>query len=580
MNSLVSRNPLDRPVPQRAFWLVLLIYGVLVLGMWGVFAFDRGLTHETVFVERCQNSLQACLMLPSDPLRPFNSLYLGLAYLLGGGNGSYLSYQLLYGALWWGRGVLTYLIFARICPNHPLVGVLTGALVITHISDGNLNFIPQLHQVGFLFMLALAVYCLVEFWLCSQRWPSLAWVTASLVALYVSLWSYESHYILILSLPLLLYALRPKLDRRLIQTTLIWYALPLLYGGLQLIRYGVQKQATYQTSMLRQDWGLGPILSDLGVHLWRTFSFWKWNERMPAYTGWDSWSPVASPFPLEQLGWAVAVPCAIAFGLGIYLMARRQVPLTLPSQRWLWVGLAFGGLWLLLSFPVYLLMRNNTNFLRSQMLSSYGAAIVTVLLLLLLAQWLLTGRATRYRGWFAVAACSVIVLAGVRAGVISQLLIGQQWQAHQQVMTQLVQIAPNVKPNTIILMLDVPRGYGMDPFQELIWFDQPLRVLYRSRQVAGDFLYANGHPTRGSAWEFTANGLRWDSQKAAWTPGISQAPYDHLVVLRLQPNGRLRLLEQFPSEILPQPFDTSGYAPHDRILHQLGSDFTIRMFAR
>jgi hypothetical protein len=532
------------------------------MGMWGMFAFDRGLPYETGFPVACQKSLHDCLVY-GDTLRPYNSLFLGLGHVLGKGNGSYATYQLLYGFLWWGRGVLTFLIIRRIWSTYPLFAFLIGALVIVHASDGALNWIGQLHQFGFMFCLVLAVYLLLESWLVPK--PSLAifFLMASLLPLYICLWTYESPYVLILSAPVILFAVRPKISRRLVATTAIWYIIPGIYGYLQFQKYWIAKASNYQTSILRPDMNLVAILHDLLLHMEHSLQFWRWATTL-------------SPYGIAVLAPAIAGLCVVAFIIGAHLLLPSGLlGAKTPPTAHLLVSFSIGLMILILSFPVYLLLAGNAIFWRTQMLSSFGSAIVLISGLVVVTHLI---PKPKFRAVLAVAACSVIIFHGVRAGVFFQGFHEYRWQIHRNLMSQISHLIPNVENHTLILLTNLPKAYERDPFGATLWFDFPIQLLYPDKDVVGYFLDENGaHPT-DNPWNFTAEGMTW--QKKGMIQKVDQVSYRQIIVLRYQPNDTISLLEEFPVDILPQPFDTSTYAPHSRIARDFISNRSIRMFAR
>lgn len=61
--------------------LTLLTYWLLVMGMWGIDACDRGLPLATGFPVSCQTGLWNCLIY-GDELRPFNAFQETLSLIL------------------------------------------------------------------------------------------------------------------------------------------------------------------------------------------------------------------------------------------------------------------------------------------------------------------------------------------------------------------------------------------------------------------------------------------------------------------------------------------------------------------
>ena len=562
MKDLTNTSSDDNSTLWRSILVTLLVYWVLVMGMWGIFAFDRGLPFETSFPVACQKGVHDCLVY-GDTLRPYNSLFLGLGHLLGKGNGSYATYQLLYGFLWLGRGVVTFFIFLRLWSAYPLFGFLAGALVIVHASDGALNWIGQLHQFGFIFCLGLSTYLLLESWLAHKLSLAIFFLIAALIPLYICLWTYESPYFLILSVPVILFALRPQISRRFLATTAVWYVIPGIYGYLQFEKYLIARAGNYQTSVLRPDMNVAAILHDWLLHIQQSLQFWRWATTL-------------SPYGIAVLAPAIAGLCVVAFMIGAHLLSPTGLlGAKTPPTAHLLASFGIGLMILILSFPVYLLLAGNSMFWRTQMLSGFGSAIVLSSGILLLTKVM---PKPKYRAVLAVALCSVIIFNGVRAGVFFQGFHEYRWQIHRSVMAQISHLTPNVESPTLILLTNLPKAYERDPFGATLWFDFPIQLLYPDKDVVGYFIDENrSHPV-DNPWKFTAEGMSW--QKKGMTQKIDQVSYSQIIALRYEPDDTISLLEEFPDDLLPERFDTSMYAPHSRISRDFVSNRSIRMFAR
>lgn len=565
MNCLESPAIQTHSPQTRLLLTTAIAYWILVMGAWGLFALERGLNYETMFPLNCQNQTLYLCLVYLDNLRPFNSLFLGLSHLMGGDNGSYVSYQLLYGVLWWGRGFLTFLIFRRIFPAYPIVGFLIGAIVLTHVSDGAFNWIGQIHQLGFMFCLVLAVYLLIESWYAPKKWLAALFLAVSLVPLYISLWTYESQFFIILLMPGILWILRPKLTLPLMITTLVWYIFPVIYGVLQLRRYLLVQETTYQSSIARPDLTVNALLHDLTLHLQQSLSFWVWMTGTPRYT-------------IAALAVGVATLCTGAFLVSSYLVLRPQVlNHPLPSKRQLLMCLGVGGVILGLSFPIYLLVAGNTMFWRTQLLSGFGAAILLVSGILLLARSLLP---KQVQAVVAVVCCAAIVFSGVRAGVVLQGFHGYRWRIHQDLMAQIAHLAPGVKDNTFILLTNLTKDYTYDPFGASMWFDGPVQLLYPGRKVAGHYFYADGSQPTDDRWLFTNTGIQREKGKEGLIKQFDQAPYDRMLVFHYGKDGEITLLDKIPAQLLPPGVNPSTYAPEQNIESTLIPNRSIRMFAR
>lgn len=95
-------------------------YMLVVVGLWGIFGVSNGFNGETGLIYPSDIARGLDGFFYGDPLRKFESVFYHLAYVLGaavGERGSFVPYQLVYGALWVLRSVLTYLIVQRLMPD-------------------------------------------------------------------------------------------------------------------------------------------------------------------------------------------------------------------------------------------------------------------------------------------------------------------------------------------------------------------------------------------------------------------------------------------------------------------------------
>lgn len=148
---------------QPEVWVTLAVYCVVIAAMWSWYGLGSGLGYETglVWPSDTGSNLEGFIY-RGNALRPFTSVFYHLAYLLAKVfrvNGSFVSYQLVYAALWVGRGFLVFLIVRRLVGGALIFSYTAGTLTLFHASDGSLNWVGQLNQFGFIFWTLLSVYC-------------------------------------------------------------------------------------------------------------------------------------------------------------------------------------------------------------------------------------------------------------------------------------------------------------------------------------------------------------------------------------------------------------------------------------
>src|SRR5215203_3733838 len=118
---LAEPSPITGATVLSAPVLAAIAYAVILLCVWAPFATTTGMGWETYFtiVSEDSGSWTNFFYLP-DPMRIHNALPFEVAYRLGtllGMRGSFFSYELVYGGLWWLRSVLVFLLVRRLAPG-------------------------------------------------------------------------------------------------------------------------------------------------------------------------------------------------------------------------------------------------------------------------------------------------------------------------------------------------------------------------------------------------------------------------------------------------------------------------------
>jgi hypothetical protein len=552
--------------------VVAVIYALLVLLMWGPLGWKQGLPYETGFPVVSQSApWWYGLIIWGDALRPYTSLFYQLSYVLSVGlgiTGSFLTYQLVYAALWFGRGWLVFLIFRRLLARYPLFAFVVGALVICHASDHALEWVGQMNQFGMIFWMCLSVYLLVGALDARRWWAAGLWLLGAMAACHLALWSYESELFIICLAPLLLVTMRYGLSRRTAALVLLYWIVPLIYVGLSAQRYfGAAGTGSYQESVLRHDFTAAAIAGDWGFNIDTSLRFWKWGSGMPH-----------SPYYQPAVGWIAGGAAALVFILGVLLVRRRSAqeePATgdpadplgegesrstrrrsapLPSFAKLLKVLAAGILLLVLSFPAYLILSSSRMVWRTQFLSGIGGAMVFAALLGLIAVIL------RYRPWrlgvVAVGGAAVVFCAAWASYQMADFHYGV-WERHRRTIAQVLQVAPRVRANTIVVLLGIPKA--ADPFGDTMWCDMAIRLAYPSRVVAGTYYYKDGTEPPGRGLQVVDGKWKWDGK--GYPPLIREAPLSDMILVQTDPAAAPRLLDKVPAFMTGDPAAQAQYHP-------------------
>jgi hypothetical protein len=501
----------------------------LVLVLWVPFGPRSGLGYETAFPYMSERqSWWDGLFYAADPLRPYTSVFYQLSYLLGrvaGVTGSFVPYQIVYAALWLGRGVLTYEIVRRLLPRSGLLPFIAGTLVLVQASDGALNWVGQMNQFGMIFWLLLSVYFLVlAVTVESHRWAAL-WCVLSLVGVRLCLWSYESGLVIVLLAPaIVLIARRRSLTRIRIAYALLYYVPALYYTGLNVLRYANGDGSTYQESVVRSDVAAGQILSDLAFNVEASLRFWAWDDEPPATGSW--------PVLVGVIGAGIVIVGGLA-------IRRLQPPDTPgPGRRALVAVGAVGLVLLVASFPAYLLLTSARSLWRTQFLSGIGFGIAVAAAICLAAS-ILSGR--RSRAAAAVVLTSIVAYFGaVAAYGVASFHYGI-WDRHRDAVADVLEIAPRVEPNSVIVYTGVPRA--ADPFGDTMWFDMALKLAYPGVEVTGEYFYGDGGVAPGANLAYQRG--RWIETGRGLPPSVQGATLSNTVFVSYS-RDRAQLLVKPP----------------------------------
>jgi hypothetical protein len=340
--------------------------------------------------------------------------------------------------------------------------------------------------------------------------------------------------------PLLLFWCERRLTRRLWIYTFFWTALMSTLGVVIALDFLGAAGGAYQGSALRLDpdpWRVTVrIVEQFGFHL------------LPLLRG---------PFP--RAAWATPLLCALLFLVAHRLLLRRFD--AAPDRRERHLLLEAGGVGLLMAALGYLPLMLSASILgaaRTQFLSAPGIGLFLAALLLLMASFF-----PRKRALVAALLASIVVAAGA-SRLIAMQAEWDGWRskypAQHRALTALVALAPRVTPGTLFLLLDETGAWPATfPFRHAV------RYLYAgtaSGHVVGvpDFLYPL-HPVVGG---FVS--APWAVIRGPWAERVRFYRYREIVVLRDREPDGLRLLEEWPADVLgPLPKDAS-YAPRDRLL--------------
>jgi hypothetical protein len=467
-------------------------YALVIVGLSSLFGIFNGFNGETGLIYSSDVHQAIGGFLFGDPLRRFTSLFYHLSYVLGsavGERGSFVPYQVVYAALWALRSLLTFWLAKILMPYRPALALFAGLFAAMHTADGALNWIGQLNQFGFIFLMLLSFVALLRAVESSRIINSAVMTVAAAAAAYLSLWSYESPLPVMLAFPIVVAILRRDLARRRLLWVFTVYLVPIVaFIGENARRYLTDAGiGTYQVRVSRDSFSPIALMSDLWLHLENSFIFWLWPH---AYFQPDRSMDYLIAFVPVMAAIVIVVPIAI------YAESRSSKPFHIDMHLFLFACLGIGLL--IASYLVVLLLQDNRSLWRTEFLPGFAAAwVMGAAVYALLA--LVPGSVLR-----AILATGVFATLGIfatRAGVNSALYFHELWERHRIAVSSIVANAPKVADGTLFIIRNIdPQN---DPFGADMWLDHALRLAYPRTSVAGIYYFQDGSTAQDTSIDMT-----------------------------------------------------------------------------
>lgn len=135
------------------------------------------------------------------------------------------------------------------------------------------------------------------------------------------------------------------------------------------------------------------------------------------------------------------------------------------------------------------------------------------------------------------------------------------WERQRKVVAQLIRAVPQVKPETILFLRNVPRAG--DPFGDTMWFDMALRLSYPGTEVSGAYFYTDNTPAPGSSFHIYEDEWLWEEK--GYPPLIREAPVSDALIIDYA-GGKMQVVGKIPPDMCAEACEMSDYHPESRII--------------
>jgi hypothetical protein len=432
---------------------------------------------------------------------------------------------------------LVFALVRRLVPGNLLLAFLAGVFtaVWAPTDHARLNTLGLTAYSGLTLGTVLAIVLFVEAWVRRRA----ALLAAAMVIAFVTARGSEVAVPLFVGTPLLLRWLPGGDKQRRWTWIAAWECVALVAGALALWPVVFPPAVGNRQHVLGLDVRpasmLGRLLEQFGFHV------------LPAVTT-----------PPSELAY-VAVALSAALGWFFFRLVAAAAP-PLPGREERRPLAELGALGLLLAalgYAAFCMTGSLALPVRTQFFAGPGIALALAAAVLLAVSFV-PPRWRQIAGG-ALMVWVVAVSTGRTLAMQRDWTVWSTYPAQNAVLSQLTALAPDLKPNTLVLLLDDPQA-----FKATFTFHHAVSYLYQRRASgmvwgASDFLYP---------CHFVEDGVRcepWPVIQKAWRSPPSFHRYDEVVVVRFGRDGRLSLLEHWPHEVAPAPRG-ARYAPLERIV--------------
>jgi len=429
---------------NKEFLVIIGVYIILTILVWGLFALDRGMWWDDIYV---LSSIQAHSGYPFKQLfgLSFQSptrIFLSTPFAPAQWSGAPIpSMQFLYGLAWFFTGLFSCLIIKEMFPSRPWMAYFAGALTLTATGDASMNSLSVLAiQFSVLYYFA-ALFFLLKWWHRGGK----KWIFISGSCLLLNLWTYDAALPSILMTPILLWVIDEfRLTRRLIKAMIFWYALitPYLIIFLKFLLNPIGYAAKALIPMAFGERVIRTI--DLFIN---NFTPWTWASR--------HWFP--APLSLLPVSFKLILSIAgtiIFLCIAIWLLKKQTKfnigPINIRSKL-----ISVGIVCLFMTITsnlIFSTVQFSEFYLRTQFVSSVWASIA----ISIFSYWL--GSFILKRPYISLFLPIFFIGFGIYSGLERQDYYLGYWRQHKAELRSIVEQVPGLKPDARLILYVPPKS--------------------------------------------------------------------------------------------------------------------------
>lgn len=545
------------PKIKKEFLIIIGVYIILTILVWGIFALDRGMWQDDILtLQRVQASKNAFAQLVSPtgtPTRILHKVPFTLAHWTGH---VIFSLQFLYGLTWFSTGLLAHLLMLQLFPRRTLLAYLAGSLTLSATSDFLTNSLVASGIAASVAFYFASIIWLLKWWQNGLR----IWLLPSGLCLYLSIWMYDAALASVILTPILFLALDDfRFTKRLMRMMIFWYGLFVPYL-IVFINFLVDPFSYAAVALL-------PLTLaerfNRTLHMFiNNFTPWVWALNR------QQWFPALPSVLPSSFLFILALSGTIIFlAVGIWLWQRKTEVVNQSHKE---------GFRLIMIFLICILMTVSSNaiyssvqfsevFYRTHLVSRVWASLAVALLTYRLSLF-----AQKRWKYVMMILPTFFVGFGIYGGLERQDYYLGYWRQHRVELRSIVEQIPGLRPDARLILYDPP----LSPYLAT-------KATYLARCW---ICYLYGDSTlysRVFLWAWDRNTSCKLESGAFICIGEEKErevlPIDHSILLTYSPSqNRYILQNNIPTELLQDAsLQAEKYNPFSQIVNKPLPDYAI-----